>query len=145
MMGCAISCCVEHGPERIGGVLNPRHYESCWRQLLTAGAGAMFLYEDNGMVVGGIGGAKYPALLSGNTRVNQLFIYVLPEYRGKIPIRRLMICLEAWAAENDADDILMPLIETMPGATRSVYERLGYRFLESTFRKKLRLHEKGGN
>lgn len=128
---------MEHGPERMGGVLNPSHYEGCWRQLLLAGAGAMFLYEEGGLVIGGIGGAKYPALLSGKPRVNQLFIYVLPEYRGRVPVRRLLTSLEAWAVENGAADILMPLIETMPASTRSVYERMGYHLFESSFRKQL--------
>jgi GNAT superfamily N-acetyltransferase len=99
----------------------------------------MFLIEDDLQeVVAGIGGATYPALLTGLDRCSQLFIYVRPDHRGKVSIRRLMRELEVWAVENKADDILMPLLDSMPIAAREVYERMGYRPLQTEYRKSLK-------
>jgi GNAT superfamily N-acetyltransferase len=138
MMKCARLCCEEHGAEVVGGHLDAEHYQHTWENMIAGGTGVMFLYEDNGKVVGGIGGAKYPALLSGKMRASQLFIYILPEYRGAmLSVRRLMKSLEIWAVENGCSDVVMPLLETMPRRTQSVYVRFGYKLMEMLYRKPL--------
>jgi GNAT superfamily N-acetyltransferase len=139
MMPCARLCCAEHGEERTGGPLNELHYEASWRKLIESNIGVMFLIEDDSQeVVAGIGGAKYQALLTGLSRCKQLFIYVRPDHRGKVSIRRLIRELEVWAVENQSDDILMPLLDSMPIASKEVYERMGYRPLETEYRKSLK-------
>ena len=138
MIECAKLCCLEHGEAVLGGKLDAKHYEQTWCKLIESGIGVMFLVEDEtGKIVGGIGGARYPTLLTGLERCTQLFVYVRPEYRGRISIRKLMRELEIWAVEIRAHDICMPLLKSMPGSTRDVYEKMGYTETETQFRKTL--------
>lgn len=133
---CARMCCAEHGENAIGGHLNWDHYRSVLLGIIESGIGAMFLVEDeNGKIVAGIAGAKYPAVLTGVMRTNQIFVYVQPEHRGKVSFRKLVGELEAWAVENSCRDIVMPLIDSMPMKTRDFYEHSGYNLMQTEYRK----------
>lgn len=123
---CARLCCQEHGRERMGGDLDWFGYRRCLEDALSNCNGAMWLYEDDGRIVAGFCGGKFQEPLTGLWRATQIFLYAMPEYRGRISIRELFNRFEEWAALNGCKNIVMPLLDTMPPSTASLYKRLGY-------------------
>lgn len=136
---CAKVCCAEHGKETTGGELNWEHYRKFWAQQVSAGTGAMFLYEDEGLIVAGVGVVKYQEILTAKWRARQIFIYVKPDYRGKASVRRMMVAIECWAREHNCHDVVVTYLESMPEKTESFYRRSGYRPLETSFVKEIKL------
>jgi GNAT superfamily N-acetyltransferase len=134
---CARLCCEEHGEKRTGGALNWDWYEQILWGMLRQGLGAMWLYEDDGRIVGGIAGREHTDPLTGRLRAARVFLYVLPEYRGQCSILRLMRLFEGWAREHKCQYVSQSFLPTMPEATKRVYEALGYHEQETVFLKKL--------
>lgn len=118
--------------------INEAHYAECWIGFIKSGAGAMFLLEDEGAVVGGIGGIRHPDLLSGEACAVELFWYVKPKYRrGTMPVR-LLTEFERWAQEGGCRTVAMVhMQDSMPEALGAFYERHGYELYETMYRKQL--------
>jgi GNAT superfamily N-acetyltransferase len=118
--------------------LNEAHYGECWRGFLKTGIGAMFLLEDGGELVGGIGGVAHPDLVTGELTAVELYWYVKPEYRrGTMPIR-LLTEFEQWAARRGCRTVAMiHMQDSMPEALGAFYERRGYKLYETMYRKSL--------
>lgn len=134
MMGCARDCCAEHGPERMAGLLDETHYQAAWEKLLMSGAGMMFLFEDEmGNIVGGVGAVKYVDMLTGKWRASQVFLYIRPEHRGRLALPRLIKAYEQWAVDNHCESITTTVHGGMPVIAGAVFERLGFRELETVF------------
>ena len=134
---CARECCAEHGKSMVG-LLSWENYRQVWERLYARGDGIMFLYEDDaGKIIGGVGVAKYQEPLTAHLRAAQVFVYVKPEYRGKLSFRKLIHSIELWAIENKCQEITMPWLDTMPEKTEDYYKRMGYWPLQTLYVKEL--------
>jgi GNAT superfamily N-acetyltransferase len=119
--------------------LNAAHYGDVWRGFLNADIGAIFLLEDdNGNVVGGIGGVRHPDLLTGRVMAVEMFWYVREAHRmGMWPVR-LLVEYERWAKSVGCYDVAMIHMEcSMPERLKEFYTRRGYRLFETIYRKVL--------
>lgn len=134
---CAELCCAEHGEGRMGGQLNWGHYRDVLTNLVMSNHGAMWLYEDGGKIVAGLCGAIHTDPLTGLPRATRVFVYALPEYRGRPCMLGLMLRFEVWAREQGCTTITQSLLDTMPEATKRVYEKMGYAEQETIYLKRL--------
>lgn len=122
-----------------GCPLDEAHYVATWREFLLSGAGAIFLIENDGEVVGGIGGVSHPDLLTGRKIAIELFWYVKEKFRGGLHSIRLLFEFEAWAKQVECTQVNMIHMEcSMPSEMKSIYERQGYELFETVYRKELK-------
>lgn len=118
--------------------LNEAHYTQQWRRLLLSGAGAMFLLEDGGEVVGGIGGICHPDLLTDRLVAAEMFWYVKPAHRGGTWAVRLLKAYEAWAKSQGCYSLSIGhTAHLMPERLKEFYLRRGYTPNETNYRKTL--------
>ena len=118
--------------------LNEAHYAAVWTRFMEEGRGGMFLMEDAGRIVGGIGGITADDLLTGEREAVELFWYVQPEFRKGLAPIRLLNHFEDWAAGAGCKGVAMIHMEaSMPQELKLFYEKRGYRLLESHYRKTL--------
>ena len=136
MMQCAKDCCEEHGEARLGGKLDEEFYAAEWSKLIASGGGVMFLAEDgSGRIFGGIGGAIGRVMLTGKMRAGLLFWYVEKSHRTGLTAIRLVKVFEDWAKERGCAQISMAVNEGMSDHSGKFYERRGYEFAETFYRK----------
>ena len=116
--------------------LHETHYLASWREFLSSNSGVIFLIENDGEVVGGIGGVSHPDLLTGRKIAVELFWYVKEAFRtGTHPIR-LLHEFESWAQAIGCTQVNMIHMEcSMPESMKSIYERQGYELFETIYRK----------
>lgn len=75
------------------------HWLSCWRTLIKAKMGFIWLLTHFDRPVGGIGVLLSPDLCDGNLVMQEAFWYVDPEHRGGTASVRLVKEVEAFAKE----------------------------------------------
>lgn len=116
--------------------LNEEHYVNQWTGFVRDDIGVIYLLEDVGEIVGGIGGIKHPELLTGRMTAVELFWYVRPEFRhGTWPIR-LLHEFEVWAALHECHEIDMIHMEcSMAERLEGFYQKKGYTLYETVYRK----------
>lgn len=126
---CAAEFCAA-----LGWPLDRAGYLGYLRSVVENGSGALLLLEDDGVVVGGIGGTLQNEPVSGHKLAVELFWFVQPKYRGTTGPLRLLAAYERWGQESGADHICMISMEnSMPEEMDRLYRRLGYRKLETTY------------
>jgi len=65
-------------------------------------------------------------------------VYLLPEYRGTRYGLELLLSYDRWAEENDAAEIRLSIASGLhENKTGKLYEKLGYSYLGSQYRRKL--------
>jgi len=80
-----------------------------------------------GEVVGAIGGVVTPYWWGSASYGLDMFNYLMPEHRGGLLGARLVRTLEAWAAEQGAQEMIMGVSSGIhPERTGELYQRLGY-------------------
>jgi hypothetical protein len=118
--------------------LDEEHYSNYWWNAINDDVGAIFLLENEGLIIGGIGGIKNRELLSGGMVAVELFWYVREQYRAGIWPMRLLKEFENWSKDNDCKSVSMIHMEkSMPDHMKKVYSRLGYELIETIHTKKL--------
>jgi GNAT superfamily N-acetyltransferase len=137
IMDCAREFCA-----LLGQKLNEAHYETVWRLKLRGDLGAIFLLEDDGDIVGGIGAIKAQDMLSADWYAIEAFWYVKPEHRGGLWSVRLMKRFEEWGfgEARCAEVAMVHMEQSMPAQLKAFYERSGYVLDETVYRKRI-----GGN
>ena len=121
---------------KVPGRLVPEVFERTWRSLIEANIGVIFLLESSRNIVGGLGAIKCPDPNNGEMIASELFWFVEKEYRGSG--LKLLKAFEAWAQEQGIKKILMVhLSELMPGKLKKLYERMGYKELETHYIKEV--------
>lgn len=91
--------------------------------------GSVFIAEDGAGVVGMIGMALSPHLISGELYASELFWFVDPGARGSTGIR-LLRAAEKWARDKGARAIQMTAPDDFAA---HIYERLHYRLMERVY------------
>jgi GNAT superfamily N-acetyltransferase len=117
--------------------LDMSRFVSNWTQWLESGIGVMFLAEENGEIIGGLGGVKHPEPYSGELIASEFFWFVRQAHRGAG--LRLYKAFESWAREQGCSYIRMVhLLDSMPEKLNRVYERLGFQPVEVHFQKEIK-------
>jgi len=93
-----------------------------------------FVAELNSEVVGFISAIVYEQLFSRDKTADELAWYVDKSHRGGTAAIRLLKAYEDWAKNNGVICINLSHIEDLTDLTK-LYNRLGYRKIEATFRR----------
>lgn len=114
------------------GIFNASGFEESIGQMIEVGIGVVYVLEDESGVYGAIGGAKIQDIYTGNLIAMELFWYMDSEKRGEG--MTLLSAFERWAKGQGCTKIRMVhLSDLMPDTLRIVYERRGYREVETTY------------
>jgi GNAT superfamily N-acetyltransferase len=103
--------------------------------LITRERGVVITAKDEaGVVIGGVGGKLDDEPISGQPVAVEIFWFVTASHRGGTLGIRLLLAFEKWAKEQGAAHVCMVKMEnSMPEAVDKIYQRLGYRKLETTY------------
>lgn len=107
-----------------------------WFNLINSGAGKIFGLWDKDKIIGGIGLILFPALEDGVMTTTETFWFVDKESRGGG--MKLFIKAEKWAKENGSKRMnMIHLTNSMPEKLKSLYERKGYKMIETSYQKEI--------
>lgn len=122
---------------RIPGTIVPDVFIANWQKYIEAGFGRIFLAEEEGEVVGFLGGLLYPDPNDGDLVGSEMFWFVQSEHRGSCGMR-LLSAFEKWAISTGAKRLVMGHLSTLaPEKLKKLYERLGYVPLETHYVKEI--------
>lgn len=113
--------------------VNPPAMVETLTRMLASDTAAVFVADHDRAVTGMIGVLCYAHPFTGWILTQELFWWVEPERRGYDGIRLLMHA-ESWARDQGSEQLLM--IAPTPDIER-LYQRLGYRYLETNYLKVL--------
>ena len=131
-----LECAIEYTNDIPHIKLDGEHFIRTVESLFDGGVGVIFLAVEDGRVIGGIGGIKYPNLLTGVVTLSEIFWYVKKGERGCGV--RLYKQFERYARENGCGNIMMAYLTcSMPEELKQFYIREGYTLTEMHFEKEL--------
>lgn len=114
------------------GGLDPEVFCKNWATIIESGKGAVFVFFEDGKLVGSFGGVLAPHLCSNKLMAVECFWYVLPEYRGHGI--GLYYNFFRWAKEKGAKLFsLIHMNNLHPESMKKLYQRLGYRAIETNY------------
>jgi GNAT superfamily N-acetyltransferase len=107
-----------------------------WHSLILTQVGKIFALKQNDKIVGAIGFVIHPSLEDGVKVCTEAFWYVDEKYRGKG--LSLLLHLQKYAKAQGAERMMMiHLSNSMPEKLKKLYERLGYKEIETIYMKEL--------
>ena len=114
----------------------PEAFKHNWTTFISNDLGVIFVLEEEGRVIGAIGGIKAPDVNSGDPVATEFFWFVAEGSRGGgIALLRKF---EGWAREQGCKRITMAFLsDLMPGKVKALYERLGYTEMEVHYTKEI--------
>ncbi|HEY6872789.1 MAG TPA: GNAT family N-acetyltransferase [Geobacteraceae bacterium] len=103
--------------------------------MLTSPDSAVFVIEQDGQVVGGIGGTLSAATYNFDCRVvMENFWFITSSCRGSLEAVRLIRTLEKWSAHNGAALIMLGAFDHLrSSALGKLYTKMGYEASEHVF------------
>ena len=111
-------------------------WESKWKKLIDAGAGAILALKKSGKIIGGIGMMFFPALEDDVVTCSETFWYVDEKERGGG--LKLLLKAQKYAKEMGARRMTMiHLSNSMPDRLKGLYERLGFKEIETHYMKEI--------
>ena len=114
---------MEFDPDTTAGML---------RYLMDSDDGALFV-ADVGRLIGMAGALAYPFYFNAGHKTGQeLFWWMVPEFRGGVHGVRLLHELERWARSVGCASFSMIALSTLPRAA-DIYARSGYRASDQSF------------
>ena len=102
-----------------------------WKSYIESGNAVVIAAFDGTVITGALGAILCPDMFNGDTVAVESFWYVLKKYRGNG--MRLLFKFEDWAKERAARIAMIHLEHLHPTELRKLYERLGYRHVESHY------------
>ena len=112
------------------------NWESKWKKLIDAGAGAILALKKSGKIIGGIGMMFFPALEDDVVTCGEAFWYVDEKERGGG--LKLLLKAQKYAKEMGARRMTMiHLSNSMPNRLKGLYERLGFKEIETHYMKEI--------
>lgn len=107
-------------------------------QAMIEGAGVVLVAEQDGRIIGIVGGIYFPLYFNhGHKSGQEMFLYVEPGLRDGIGAK-LLIALEQAAREAGCQSWLMIALDHVaPEATGRLYKRRGYRPAEHSWIRRL--------
>jgi len=100
----------------------------------------LLLLEDEGKIIGCLGGNLFPHWFNYDTLIfNEMIWYVLPEYRRGGGGVRLIRAMEKECKDRGVDKMVLGhTYALMPDDLRKLFEGLGYRIIESHYIKDIK-------
>lgn len=122
--------------EVLAGEFSPDHFAKMWSAFIDQGIGAIFVLEDEGVIVGGLGAIAFPDMHTGNIVSHECFWFVAEESRGEG--LKLLDAFEAWAKSKESRAVIVThLADSMPERVARIYRMRGYRLIETNYRKEV--------
>jgi GNAT superfamily N-acetyltransferase len=107
-----------------------------WRSMIDSGSAAILALKKLDTIIGGIGLIFFPALEDGEMTCTEAFWYVRESERGGG--LKLLLSAQKFAKENGAKRMnMIHLSHLMPEKLKNLYNRLGFREIETTYLKEL--------
>lgn len=128
---------------RLPGAFRYPVFADSWRRLLGSGLGAIFAYWPEGdqygeEPAGALGAAVYPDPNDGELVATEFFWFVMPDRRGGPAALRLLRAYETWAQSVGARRLIMVHLAALRADDlKRVYERMGYREVETHYIKEV--------
>ena len=120
------------------GTWNGEHWKQTWSRVMELAGGFVLLWEEDGKLVGFLGGMLSQDPFSGEHVASENFWFVDPAHRKGLGAIRLLAAFEQHAKSAGCDRIYMVHLASLtPGALERLYQRRGYELVEQTFRKNL--------
>lgn len=124
------------GESRFFGPFEMGRFVALWSQLIGSGMGVIFILENDGALVGCIGGVATPEPYSADLAASEFFWSVMESHRGGG--LHLYRAFEAWARAKGCQQIrLCHMLDSMPEKLSHVYRRLGFEPAEVHYVKSL--------
>lgn len=106
---------------------NPARAAETLTNLILNPSGVVFLYEVDGIVVGGIAGLLQPHWACDASIAHEMSFVIDPEYRGGLAACRLICALVSWGKIKDAAWLHAGTSTGLdPEMVAKLYERLGF-------------------
>lgn len=102
-----------------------------YADLVRAGIAKLFVYEENGKIIGSIGFVIGEDFHCGAKTAYETYWFVDPENRG-CGIR-LLLYAEKWAKDNVDRMLMLHMVDSHPEELIRLYTRRGYKLVEQTF------------
>lgn len=97
------------------------------RFLIENAEGVVFVAEEAGQIIGGIGGLASAHWSSEDVVADEVFFFLLPNRRGRFAASRLICALRAWADLRGAHWLSAGLSTGLPPERMAaLYKRLGF-------------------
>jgi GNAT superfamily N-acetyltransferase len=105
---------------------------SAYWDLVQDGVATLFIMEESGQMIGGLGAIKYPDLHDGKMMAVESFWFVAPEHRGKG--LKLFATFEEWALQEGCKKLAMiHMVDSYPDILEKLYMRKGYKLVEKHY------------
>lgn len=118
--------------------IEPVYATRMYTNMVKSGVAHMFIMDDDGVMIGGIGCIVSPDLMNGDLMAIETYWFVSPDHRGHGI--RLVSYLEQWAREHGCKSIAMiHLTDSHPKRLELLYQRRGYIAIETHYVKELRI------
>lgn len=119
------------------GKFSPESFISNWSMFINGNMGAIFLLEEDELIIAGIGGVRFPDSASGRVQAQELFWFVHPDHRRDGMGEVLLIEFERWARDVACQSVVMAALEGLSNGVEELYLRRGYRPLERLYIKEV--------
>lgn len=136
-----VGLCLEAGQvffdeSKVPGGFDANVFCENWRGLIERGTGVILVAFENSIPTGALGAILAPDLFNNDVVAIEAFWYVIGEHRGQG--MRLLVAFEKWAKGQGAKRVAMIHLESLtPSVLRRVYERFGYKLIESHYVKSI--------
>lgn len=114
----------------------PGAFHAAWGRVIDAGLGVVFVAEIGGSILGMLGAVFTEDPFTGKPVALENFWFVSPEARGSVGIR-LLNAFEMEAVKRGAEKIVMVCLSSLTEGLGRLYERRGYKLIESSYEKGL--------
>lgn len=113
------------------GTFNPDAFLKHWQTFLTSYPATILVLEEQGQVIGGIGGLATADVYTGELVAHEFFWYIDQAHRGGTGAFRLLRAFKAWAQEHGATRLrLSHMLGLNEDKLEAMYRHLGFRPIE---------------
>ena len=132
-----VGLCLEAGQvffdeSKVPGGFDNATFCKNWGNLINSGTGTILVAFEGTTQIGALGAVLCPDMFNGDLVAVEAFWYMIKKYRGQG--LRLLSAFEAWAKDRSAKRVAMIHLESLqPEVLRRVYERFGYKLIESHY------------
>ena len=119
------------------GKFDPHSFMTTWEYFISGQMGAIFLLEEDGLIIAAIGGVRVPESSNGTIQAQELFWFTHPDYRKQGVGELLLVEFERWAKDVKCHGVLMSLLEGLSNGVEQLYLQRGYRPIQRSFLKEI--------
>lgn len=124
---------------KLPGKFSPSEFVGRMTSLIESGAGIIIgAFAQSGEIQGAIAGVAYDDIYTGDRVAVEMFWFMLPEARGGVGAFRLLHAFEKWARSGGCKRCAMiHLLAINSEPLQAIYQRMGYRPVETNYLKDL--------